>query len=104
MLLYDADVNLVYYFSNHYQKGAVALRPQHSLAPTKLGFILMQRLNREKGVTFLFTTHDPRVMQHARRVIQIADGTIVNQDPMVAAVNVNAVAPSFRRGLSSEAR
>jgi putative ABC transport system ATP-binding protein len=37
---------------------------------------LMQRLNRDKGVTFLFSTHDPRVMQHARRVVHIADGRI----------------------------
>src|SRR6266508_3480243 len=37
---------------------------------------LMQRLNREKGVTFVFSTHDPRVMQHAQRVVHIADGRI----------------------------
>jgi ABC-type lipoprotein export system ATPase subunit len=53
-------------------------------------------------VTFLFSTHDPRVIQRARRSIYIADGTIVNQDPMVAAVNVNAVTPSVRQRLSSE--
>jgi putative ABC transport system ATP-binding protein len=46
---------------------------------------LMQRLNREKGVTFLFSTHDPRVMHHARRVVYIADGRIVEQNPMAAA-------------------
>jgi len=38
---------------------------------------LMQLLNREKGVTFLFSTHDPRVMRHAKRVVHIADGKIV---------------------------
>jgi putative ABC transport system ATP-binding protein len=38
---------------------------------------LMQKLNREKGVTFLFSTHDPRVMKHAKRVVHIADGRIV---------------------------
>jgi putative ABC transport system ATP-binding protein len=38
---------------------------------------LMLKLNTEKGVTFLFSTHDPRVMQHARRVVHIADGRIV---------------------------
>ena len=37
---------------------------------------LMVKLNRDKGVTFLFSTHDPRVMQHARRVVRIADGVI----------------------------
>jgi putative ABC transport system ATP-binding protein len=37
----------------------------------------MLHLNREKGVTFLFSTHDQRVTQHARRVVKIADGVIV---------------------------
>ena len=46
---------------------------------------LMRRLNEEKGVTFLFSTHDPRVMQHARRVVYIADGKIVSKDPMLTA-------------------
>ena len=39
---------------------------------------LMLGLNREKGVTFLFSTHDPRVMEHARRVVSIHDGRIVD--------------------------
>ncbi|MCC6807445.1 MAG: ABC transporter ATP-binding protein [Deltaproteobacteria bacterium] len=38
---------------------------------------LMVHLNKDKGVTFLFSTHDPRVMKHARRVVRIADGKIV---------------------------
>jgi putative ABC transport system ATP-binding protein len=37
---------------------------------------LMLALNREKGVTFLFSTHDPRVVEHARRVVRIADGVL----------------------------
>jgi putative ABC transport system ATP-binding protein len=37
---------------------------------------IMQRLNQEKGVTFLFSTHDPRVTKHAQRVITVADGKI----------------------------
>ena len=45
---------------------------------------LMQRLNEQMGVTFLFSTHDPRVMQHAKRVVYIADGKIVDQNPMLA--------------------
>lgn len=46
---------------------------------------LMQRLNEQRGVTFLFSTHDPRVMNHARRVVYIADGKIVEKNPMTAA-------------------
>ena len=38
---------------------------------------LMQRLNRQRRVTFLFSTHDPRVMKHATRVVELADGRIV---------------------------
>jgi putative ABC transport system ATP-binding protein len=45
---------------------------------------LMQRLNRDKGVTFVFSTHDPRVMNHAKRVVYIADGKIVDKNPMAA--------------------
>jgi len=37
---------------------------------------LMAKLNREKGVTFLFSTHDPLVMGRARRRIVLKDGRI----------------------------
>ena len=37
----------------------------------------MLRLNQETGVTFVFATHDPRVIQYARRVITLRDGLIV---------------------------
>ena len=37
----------------------------------------MTRLNHETGVTFVFATHDPRVIQYARRVITMRDGLIV---------------------------
>jgi putative ABC transport system ATP-binding protein len=38
---------------------------------------LMQRLNREHSTTFLFATHDPRVMELARRTVRIKDGLVV---------------------------
>lgn len=37
---------------------------------------IMQQLNREDGVTFIFSTHDPRVIDRARRVILFEDGQI----------------------------
>ena len=37
---------------------------------------LMLTLNRDDGVTFLFSTHDHRVEQHARRVVAISDGRL----------------------------
>lgn len=37
----------------------------------------MTRLNHETGVTFVFATHDPRVIQYARRVVTLQDGLVV---------------------------
>ena len=37
---------------------------------------LMRRLNEAKGITFVFSTHDPMVVERARRVIRLRDGTI----------------------------
>ena len=37
---------------------------------------LIRRLNGEKGVTFVFSTHDPMVVERARRVIRLRDGRI----------------------------
>ena len=37
---------------------------------------IMQQLNRTRGVTFLFSTHDPRVMNRADRIIRIVDGRV----------------------------
>ncbi len=41
---------------------------------------LMERMNLERGVTFLFSTHDPRVMDRARRVVQLVDGRIESDE------------------------
>ena len=38
---------------------------------------IMERLNQETGVTFVFATHDPRVIHYARRVVSMQDGLIV---------------------------
>ena len=37
---------------------------------------MMRRLNREQGITFVFSTHDPRVVTHARRVVTLVDGRV----------------------------
>jgi putative ABC transport system ATP-binding protein len=37
---------------------------------------MMYELNRELNVTFVFATHDSRVMQRARRLIRMVDGVI----------------------------
>lgn len=38
---------------------------------------LMKELNEKKGVTFIFSTHDPMVMERARRIVRLKDGMIV---------------------------
>jgi len=38
---------------------------------------IMTRLNKETGVTFVFATHDPRVISYARRVVTMRDGKII---------------------------
>ncbi|MFA5113911.1 MAG: ABC transporter ATP-binding protein [Candidatus Margulisiibacteriota bacterium] len=37
---------------------------------------LMQAMNKNLGTTFIFSTHDPKVMEHARRLIRVRDGQI----------------------------
>jgi putative ABC transport system ATP-binding protein len=37
---------------------------------------LMAKLNEENGITFLFATHDPKVMVAAKRVVRLVDGLI----------------------------
>ena len=41
---------------------------------------LMQNLNRGRGVTFLFSTHDPQVMEFATRLVRLHDGRITGDD------------------------
>ena len=41
---------------------------------------LMLEINRRDGTTFIFSTHDPKVMVHAHRVLRLADGRIQAED------------------------
>jgi len=47
-------------------------------ADTLIG--IMEKLNREQGVTFLFSTHDPRVMERARRLVRLVDGEVAEDE------------------------
>lgn len=38
---------------------------------------LMEKLNREENMTFIFSTHDDRVMKKARRLISLDDGKVI---------------------------
>lgn len=39
---------------------------------------MFQQLNQEEGITIIIVTHDPNVARHARRIIGISDGVIVD--------------------------
>jgi putative ABC transport system ATP-binding protein len=39
---------------------------------------IMEQLNRDENVTFIFSTHDQRVVNKAKRVITIQDGAVVS--------------------------
>ena len=39
---------------------------------------LMQKMNKEHGIAFLFSTHDSLVMKFAKRLIKLQDGKIID--------------------------
>lgn len=49
---------------------------------------VFQQLNRERGITVLFVTHDPWIARHTNRVIRLSDGVVVGDEqvtqPLVA--------------------
>lgn len=59
----------------------LADEPTANLDSTSGGALmdLMRRLNKEKGITFLFSTHDPMVMERAERLVRLKDGRVVSQ-------------------------
>ena len=69
---------------------AVASKPQLVLAyePTanldgenaETLLTMMRRLNHEQDITFIFSTHDPRVVAHARRVVTLVDGRVAKDE------------------------
>ncbi len=41
---------------------------------------LMQRMNKEKNITFVFSSHDKQVIEQAERLLILRDGMIVNEE------------------------
>jgi putative ABC transport system ATP-binding protein len=39
---------------------------------------VMRELNRERGITFVFSTHDPMVLEQADRVVRLVDGKVAS--------------------------
>jgi putative ABC transport system ATP-binding protein len=46
---------------------------------------LMRDMNRKDGTTFVFSTHDPKVMAHANAVIRIEDGLVAGRELVAGA-------------------
>lgn len=69
---------------------ALASRPKFVLADeptanldsgsTKALLDIMAKLNEEENITFIFSTHDQRVIDRAKRVITLEDGVIVSDE------------------------
>lgn len=63
--------------------GRAGLRRSRDLPPANLDSVsaeellsTFESLNRELGVTLLFSSHDPRVLGRARRVVAFRDGRV----------------------------
>ena len=41
---------------------------------------LMHELNHERGITFVFSTHDPMVLERADRIVHLVDGKVVSDE------------------------
>ncbi|WP_129672722.1 ABC transporter ATP-binding protein [Candidatus Chloroploca sp. Khr17] len=43
---------------------------------------IMQKLNQDTGTAFIFATHDPRVINYARRVVTLTDGRVIEDSAL----------------------
>jgi len=69
---------------------ALASRPQFILADeptanldsasTKNLLDIMAKMNEEEGITFIFSTHDQRVIDRARRILTFEDGKLISDE------------------------
>ena len=46
---------------------------------------LMRDLNRRLGLTFIFSTHDQRLLEHTPRIVRLCDGRVVSDTHAAAA-------------------
>jgi putative ABC transport system ATP-binding protein len=51
---------------------------------------LMKDMNRKDGTTFIFSTHDPKVMAHATAIVRIADGQVTGREIVAQPAAVGA--------------
>ena len=66
----------------HHPAVVLADEPTANLDSKTAGELLdlMQKLNEEKRITFIFSSHDPRILSRAGRIIQIRDGQILSEE------------------------
>lgn len=48
---------------------------------------ILQRLNRETGITIVLVTHDPRISHYAQRVISLFDGKIIKAEAIAEPID-----------------
>ncbi len=53
---------------------------------------LFNQLNEQKGITFLFSSHDPRVLERANRILHVGDGTVQREEKKTPLHAVEAIA------------
>lgn len=60
----------------------LADEPTANLDSVSAGNLLeiMEKLNKEENITFIFSTHDPRVVKKARRVVTLEDGKVISDE------------------------
>ena len=60
----------------------LADEPTANLDSEKGGQLLemMKQFNKELSMTFVFSTHDPQIMEQAKRIVTLSDGQIVKDD------------------------
>ncbi|MEJ5309763.1 MAG: ABC transporter ATP-binding protein [Anaerolineae bacterium] len=47
---------------------------------------ILQQLNRERGITIILVTHDPRIGHHAQRIIHLFDGKVLKEEIVPAPI------------------
>lgn len=60
----------------------IADEPTANLDSEKGGQLLemMKQFNKELSMTFVFSTHDPQIMEQAKRIVTLSDGQIVKDE------------------------
>lgn len=64
---------------------------------------LMQRINRDAGTTFIFSTHDPQVMAMADQLVHMEDGCVRTASELAAAGDVAVGASQPASGVGADA-